>query len=161
MENPINMDDLGVPLFSETPIYVRRVYRGLYTHWQLDTSTKLLHDRAWHPEQWSRAPGCGLGRGWNITQSCGDYFINREIRIPSKKAGFHGKYPAAFFVFVAQMCQVKFWFLRRKWSTAMTSFWRTVDHCLTTTLGRCGWERQNDHNDSIVVHFDTQNIHAQ
>ena len=99
MENPINMDDLGVPLFSETPIYVRRVYRGLYAHWQLDTSTKLLHDRAWHPEQWSRAPGCGLGRGWNITQLCGDYFINREIRIPSKQAGFHGKYPAAFFCF--------------------------------------------------------------
>ena len=26
MENPIKMDDLGVPLFSETPIYIYIIY---------------------------------------------------------------------------------------------------------------------------------------
>ena len=29
MENPIKMDDLGVPLFSETPIYKKNVQSRL------------------------------------------------------------------------------------------------------------------------------------
>ena len=29
MENPINMDDLGVPLFLETPIYIYMIYASV------------------------------------------------------------------------------------------------------------------------------------
>jgi len=33
MENPIEMDDLGVPLFKETPIYIYiYMFLFLYTH---------------------------------------------------------------------------------------------------------------------------------
>ena len=30
MENPIEMDDLGVPLFSETPIYFLKILFVIY-----------------------------------------------------------------------------------------------------------------------------------
>ena len=51
MENPIKMDDLGVPLFSETPMGVSIVYRPYpKVHWELDPSKqKIQKFPIWHP----------------------------------------------------------------------------------------------------------------
>ena len=41
MENPIKMDDLGVPLFLETPIYSKRAYI-LITYWLIGSHRHAL-----------------------------------------------------------------------------------------------------------------------
>ena len=41
MENPIKMDDLGVPLFSETPIY---------TWWQIYSTGQRENNKSWTEE---------------------------------------------------------------------------------------------------------------
>ena len=62
MENPIEMDDLGVPLFSETSIYWLVV----------STPSEKIFVKMGHLPQ----------IGDEILPSYGDYFINYEITIP-------------------------------------------------------------------------------
>ena len=42
MENPIKMDDLGVPLFLETPIYIY-IYISIHIHMSNPTSLSSRH----------------------------------------------------------------------------------------------------------------------
>ena len=44
MENPIKMDDLGVPLFLETPIYIIWIPNGR-SHWILNREDKECQEQ--------------------------------------------------------------------------------------------------------------------
>ena len=48
MENPIKIDDLGVPLFSETPNIDESEYHGLVTMRQAIDKTILRHFTSFH-----------------------------------------------------------------------------------------------------------------
>ena len=62
MENPIQMDDLGVPLFLETP-----VYRGIY-FWELSDGNLIIATNL-PPVGWSVTPNDdGLVR-WESQQN--------------------------------------------------------------------------------------------
>ena len=86
MENPIKMDDLGVPLFLETPIYEIEPAWNLKNDGAISSSWIIFHSEG-EPgikrfrAMKKRAPGCLGFIGDDILPNAG-ITINHEIRIP-------------------------------------------------------------------------------
>ena len=76
MENPIKMDDLGVPLFSETSIWVSGFFEALLFILTFSTATYLSHFR--------RTPWMLRLGEWNF-RSVSVWFFGENQNKPSKK----------------------------------------------------------------------------
>ena len=51
MENPIKMDDLGVPLFSETPMWPLGHMEGVFCSDKTKLTNKKIPQKAWKADR--------------------------------------------------------------------------------------------------------------